>query len=170
MRVTEFAEPASSDDVAGLFARYLDVYRGVVEAKLRGLDEAQLRAPVLPSGWSPLELLTHLVHMERRWFVWGVLGEPVERPWGDQGADGRWHVPDDVTLDGLLERLHDGGRRTGEILRRVDLADHAAAGGRFEDEPPTILWICFHVLQEYARHAGHLDAVRELLDGDVGEC
>lgn len=169
MPLTQFPEPASSDDVTGLFAAYLDLYRGVVETKLRGLDETQVREAVLPSGWSPLELLTHLVHMERRWFVWGVLGEPVERPWGDQGADGRWHVPDEVTVDALLEQLHDGGRRTQEILRGVDLAQPAAIGGRFEDEPPTVLWICFHVLQEYARHAGHLDAVRELLDGAVGE-
>lgn len=168
--VTTFPEPASSADTTDLFARYLRFYREVIEGKLRGLSDDQLRAPVLESGWSPLELLTHLVHMERRWFVWGVVGEPVELPWGDNGPDGRWHVPDDETLESLLARLHEAGRRTEQILAGVSLDDDAALGGRFETDPPTVLWICFHVLQEYARHAGHLDAVREILDGATGEC
>lgn len=167
--MTTFPEPASSADTAGLFAAYLAFYRGVVEGKLRGLTDAQLRAPVLPSGWSPLELLTHLVHMERRWFVWGVLGEPVDEPWGDAAPEGGWRLRDADTLDSLLIRLHAGGRRTEEILAGVRLSDDAAVGGRFDTDPPTVLWICFHVLQEYARHAGHLDAVRELLDGATGE-
>ena len=88
---------------------------------------------------------------------------------GDDGPDGRWRVPEADTLHSLLARLHEGGRRTEQILREAAVTDHAAIGGRFDNDPPTVLWICFHVLQEYARHAGHLDVVRELIDGATGE-
>ncbi|WP_233565649.1 DUF664 domain-containing protein [Cellulomonas sp. PhB143] len=120
-------------------------------------------------------MLTHLVHMERRWVVWGFLGEQVDRPWGDNvGADPHsgWRVPDDVGRDELLAALHAGGVRTREVLAARDLAERGAVGGRFADEgrtPPTLAWIGFHVLQEYARHAGHLDVARELADGATGE-
>lgn len=57
-----------------------------------------------------------------------------------------------------------------EAIRGVDLSTPAAVGGRFESEPtPTLAAILFHVLQEYARHVGQLDVVRELIDGETGE-
>lgn len=162
-----------SPDPAAHLVAYLDHYRGVVTRKVTGLPDDRLRTSVLPSGWTPLELLAHLVHMERRWFVWGFLGEAVEEPWGDHegGVDGgRWTVPDGVTVGDLVARLHAGGERTTALLTTSPLDARGAVGGRFTAEPtPTLLWIAFHVLQEYARHAGHLDVVRELTDGAVGE-
>ncbi len=164
-----------SANPAEQFAAYLDSYRAVVVRKLDGLSDDQLRSSLLPSAWTPLELLAHLAHMERRWFVWGFLGEQVARPWGDNVDDepcSPWHVPDDVGRDELVAALHAGGAQTRDVLARHDLAERAALGGRFAPDggtPPTLLWICFHVLQEYARHAGHLDVVRELTDGATGE-
>ncbi|WP_277209423.1 RNA-guided endonuclease TnpB family protein [Isoptericola croceus] len=161
-----------SPDPTAQFAAYLDYYRAAVERKLDGLGETELRTSRLPSGWTPLELLIHLVHMERRWFVWGFLGEQVADPWGDHadGApDGAWRVPDGVAPDALVAALHAGGERTRTILAEHDLAERGAVGGRFTADPPTLTWICFHVLQEYARHAGHLDIARELADGGTGE-
>ncbi len=153
-----------------LFVRYLDYYRSVIAAKLSGLSDDQLRESRLPSGWSALELLKHLVFMERRWLVWGFAGEQVDEPWGDD-RDGHWHVDQGETVDELLAALRTGGERTSALVTAADLADVAAMGGRFEPgrPPPTLAWILFHVLQEYARHAGHLDVVRELTDGAVGE-
>jgi len=51
----------------------------------------------------------------------------------------------------------------------AELTDRARLGGRFISDPPTLGWILIHLLQEYARHVGHLDVVRELIDGTVGE-
>src|SRR5512138_1790376 len=84
-------EPGPSDDVRALFLTYLDFYRETVANKVSGLSESDLRSTRLPSGWSPLELVKHLVFMERRWLVWGFLGEAVSDPWGDESA-GVWHV------------------------------------------------------------------------------
>src|SRR4028119_2254817 len=74
--------------------RYLDYFRAVLVAKLAGLPPDELRASRLPSGWTPLELLKHLTHVEARWLEWGFEGRDTGDPWGDQ-RDGRWPVPPD---------------------------------------------------------------------------
>jgi Protein of unknown function (DUF664) len=149
---------------------YLDFFRSTVAEKVTGLSEADLRMSVLPSGWSPLDLVKHLVFMERRWLVWGFLGEPVDQPWGDNAEDGRWRVGPGESANSLLGALRAGGRRTREIVEGATLSEVAAVGGRFDaGETPQLERILLHVLQEYARHCGHLDVVRELIDGVVGE-
>jgi len=154
-----------------LLLRYLDFYRGEVARKVGGLSDEESRTSRLPSGWSPLQLLNHVVHMERRWLVWGFAGEDVAQPWGDHGQDGRWTVPPTTTYEDLVGALHEGGRRTRLITEVAQLTDPGTVGGRFDGTtpPPVLAWILFHVLQEYARHAGHLDVARELADGLVGE-
>lgn len=156
-----------------LWPAYLDFYREQIIAGVLGLDPAERRVSRVPSGWTPIELLSHVLHMEQRWFVWGFLGEEVEDVWGDwtvddpwvEGSDGRWHVADDVSAEALAERLRAVGRRTTEVLRDHDPAELAADGARFDDDPAPLGWIRFHVLQEYARHAGHLDIAVELASG-----
>ncbi len=172
MPLSDVEPTLDSPDPAAQLVAYLDYYRAAVERKLDGLTDARLRTSLLPSGWAPLELLAHLVHMERRWFVWGFLGEQVADPWGDHAGgepEAPWQVPGGADRDGLVAALHAGGERTRHILATHDLAERAAVGGRFDADPPTLAWICFHVLQEYARHTGHLDVARELADGVTGE-
>ena len=172
MNQPTFPEPRGTKPPADLFADYLDFYRAGVEWKLRSIDEAALRTSRLPSGWTPIELLAHLVAMERRWFVWGFAGEPVAEPWGDNrdgDPDAPWQVPESVTLEELLAELHAGGRRTRELIAAAPLDQVAPPGPRFSGEPASLGWICFHVLQEYARHAGHLDIVVELAGGTQAE-
>lgn len=156
-------------DARGLFLDYLDYYRSAVATKLDGLSEQELRTSRLPSGWTPIELLKHILYVERRWLVWGFAGEDVDEPWGDNDENGRWSVAADETVGELVQALHAGGVRTREIVEAGALSTRGTAGGRFDDQPPALVWILFHLLQEYARHAGHLDIVRELTDGVVGE-
>jgi uncharacterized damage-inducible protein DinB len=166
----DFSEPRpDTGDAATLFVGYLDWYRETAIRKVASLDADEQRTTRLPSGWTPLEMLIHLAHMERRWFVWGFLGEPVDDPWGDR-RDDRWHVPDYVTCDDLAEVMRQVGSRTTGVLRSASLDDVAPPGPRFPNGPTASLgWICFHVLQEYARHVGHLDIAVELAGGPTGE-
>jgi uncharacterized damage-inducible protein DinB len=153
-------------------ASYLAFYRQTCIEKCRSLPEAELRSSRLPSGWTPIELLQHLAFMERRWFVWGFLGEPVDDPWGDSRGDGEaaWAVPPATGLEDVVRMLEEGAAGTDAVLTTHDLDETAATTGRFADaEPPDLRWICFHVLQEYARHAGHLDVAVELAGGHTGE-
>ncbi len=158
-------------DAKELLLGYLDYYRSAIARKVDGLTEAELRSTRLPSGWTPLELVKHLVYMERRWFRWGFAAEQVGMALGDEDDAGRWHVDRGDTSADLLASLHAGGERTRMIVGAAELADIAAIGGRFSENnpPPTLAWILVYVLQEYARHAGHLDVARELIDHVTGE-
>jgi hypothetical protein len=165
--------PEPSDAVTGTkerFLAYLDFYRSVVVHKLDGMTEHDLRTSRLPSGWSPLELLKHLVAMERRWMTWRFAGEALDDPWADDGPHGRWRVTDDDSASSLVAQLQAVGRRTREIAESADLGQRAVPTEALGGSPaPTLEWVLFHLLQEYARHAGHLDIVRELVDGVTGE-
>ncbi|WP_234410814.1 mycothiol transferase [Nocardioides terrigena] len=157
------------------WADYLDWMRAEMARGVLALSYDDQRTSRVPSGWTPLELLHHVLHMEQRWFVWGFLAEPVADPWGDwampepftsDASDdtepgARWAVPSDVTAEELAARLEAVAVRTRGVLRDHPLDATASTGGRFDDDPPTLEWICFHVLAEYARHAGHLDIVAE---------
>lgn len=169
--------PRDGSRGAARWADYFDWLRADLAAAVLALPSPEQRRSSLPSGWTPLELLSHVLHMEQRWFVWGFLGEPVDEPWGDWTTEepwdeddriqpgARWHVDDDATAEQLAARLDAVGNRTRGVLRDYPLCALASSGGRFSDDPPSLEWICFHVLAEYARHAGHLDIVVELGGG-----
>ena len=163
----EPTEPAGSR--AEVFLRYLDYFRSRLAAKLAMLPAAELHRTVLPSGWTPLELLKHLRYVELRWLEWGFEGRPVEDPWADE-QDGRWHVGPDETLASLLGGLQDQAARTRAVVGSHDLAEAGQPGDRWDGAAPAPLErILFHLLQEYARHLGQLDIVVELVTGASGE-
>ena len=170
MTSTEFPEPASTSDMRGLLLDYLDFFRGVVATKLEGLTDQDLRSSVVPSGWTLAGLVNHLVNVERRWLTWGFLAEPLDDPWRDASPDGGWVVPG-ATTAALRELLDGAAVQTRSIVEAHQLTDTAAVGGRFPDEAdaPQLQWILLHLVQEYARHLGHLDIARELIDGTTGE-
>ena len=123
----------------------------------------------LPSGWTPAELLQHLTYVELRWLEWGFAGRDVADPWGDR-QDGRWHVDAGETLGELAAALHAQAARTRAIVESHDLADTGQPGERWgAADPPALERVLFHLLQEYARHVGHLDIVSELAGGETGE-
>ncbi len=164
--------PKSLTDQRVLLDGYLDAYRDALHRKLDGLSERELRTSRLPSGWTPLQLVKHLTHVELRWLVWGFCGTTMteRRASGDRGPGDRWHVAEDESpADVLAEHRHQCAR-SREIAAGVPAERRASLGGRFStEEAPTLGWILFHLLQEYARHLGHLDVARELADGRTGE-
>lgn len=143
---------------------WLNAKREHVLAQLAGLSEEQLRRPVLPSGWSCLGLVRHLtVSDERFWFQVVVAGGPLD--FWPEGDSGDWVVADDESVADVLAAYRDAIAISNAITaeRRLDEppASPDLAPGRF----PDLRSILVHVLVETATHAGHLDAVRELLDG-----
>ena len=163
----EPTDPASSP--TEVFLRYLDWFRSRLAGKLAELPPDELRRSAVPSGWTPLELLKHLRYVELRWLEWGFEGRAVADPWADE-QDGRWHVGPDETLSSLLAGLHDQARQTRAIIESHRLADVGQPGDRWDGAgPPALERILLHLLQEYARHLGHLDIVIELVTGDSGE-
>ena len=167
---TTFPEPASTPDLRGLMLDYLDFLRGVIADKVEGLADAELRGSVVPSGWTPAGLVNHLVNVERRWLRWGFLAETVPDPWRDAADDDGWVTPAATPAE-LRRLLQEASARSRSIVEAHGLTETAAVGGRFTDaaSAPQLQWILLHLIQEYARHAGHVDIVRELIDGQTGE-
>ncbi|GAA4444588.1 DinB family protein [Phytohabitans houttuyneae] len=156
-------------DRTEVFLRYLDFFRESTVEKASALPEGELRTSRLASGWTPLELLKHLRYVELRWIEWGFEGRDVPDPWGDR-RDDRWYVAPEETLDGLVAELRAQGEHTRAVVSAADLDAVAPPGPRWAGAAPaTLERILFHLVQEYARHLGHLDIVAELAGGPVGE-
>lgn len=154
---------------AEVFLGYLDYFRSQLVSKIEALPSGELRSSRLPSGWTPIELLKHLAHVEMRWLEWGFEGRAVTDPWADQ-RDDRWYVAAGETLGELVAALHAQAARTRAVVESHDLADIGQPSGRWDGaDPPALERILFHLLQEYARHVGHLDIVSELAGGQIGE-
>lgn len=157
---------------------FLDQQRNAVLAVVDGLDESQLNTPVLPSGWTPIGLIRHLASAEAMWFQWVVLGTEPQVTWddGDDGIDDPPHDPEapfttEHSSAAVIRQYRRQCEISNEVLQSRDL-DAALLGEHgldWPEEPITdVRWVALHMIEETARHAGHLDAARELLDGATG--
>jgi len=167
---TSFPEPVNPlASRQAVFVAYLDYFRSRLIEKAEALPAPDVVTSRLPSGWTPAELLKHVTYVEMRWLEWGFEGADVADPWGDR-VDGRWQVADGETIDHLVAGLRARGDRTRAIIESNDLEATGHPGPRWRGaEPPTLERLCFHLLQEYARHLGHLDVVCELAGSTIGE-
>jgi uncharacterized damage-inducible protein DinB len=163
----EPTQPASSS--AEVMIRYLDYFRDQVASRVEGLTEKEQRTSRLPSAWTPVQLVKHLTHVEQRWLEWGFEGAAIAEPWADS-RDGRWFVDDTEPLTDLLVAFREQARRTNAVIVAHALTDVGRPGPRWNGQPPASLErVLLHLLQEYARHVGHLDIVAELAGGQTGE-
>lgn len=165
-----FVEPTGTvASTAEVFLSYLAYFRNRVIEKVSALPPSSLASSILPSEWSSIELIKHLTFVEMRWLEWGFEGVTIEEPWGDQ-FEHRWQVASTETLETLVSEFRARGVETERIVRRHGLTDVGLPGPRWNGAaPPTLERVLFHLLQEFARHVGHLDIVCELIDGETGE-
>lgn len=144
---------------------YLDEQRAHVVGILEGLDEDALRRPVLPSGWSCLAIIQHLQDAEQFWFRCIVAGEEAAI---ESLADDAWTVAPDVSAETIIGRYRLEIERSNAIILStpLDAAPVWWPGNLFgEWRLHELRQIVLHVMTETACHAGHLDAVREIIDG-----
>ncbi|WP_092532380.1 DinB family protein [Amycolatopsis arida] len=144
----------------------LDQYRDVVLWKLDGLDDERLRRPMTPSGTNLLGLVKHLAAVEYAWFcqTFGYPTEPLPFDDEDENADLRV-TPDESTAD-ILAFYGRARAAADRVITEHDL-DHL--GTAWFGDPVSLRWVLIHMIEETARHAGHLDVVRELIDGATGD-
>lgn len=140
---------------------FLDFQREAMVIKCEGLDEAQLRLVLVPTGTNLLGLVQHLVVSERYWFAHHVAGE-LDEDW----AFGM-EVPPTVSADEVFAAYRGAIAASNEIIRRV--GDPEALTARpVHDRPLPLRWVMAHTVTEIARHLGHADIIREQIDGTTG--
>jgi uncharacterized damage-inducible protein DinB len=150
--------PAGTPDETELFLRWLRYLRGAVVRKAIGLDDSTAR-------WTPdgrlislIGIINHLTHVESRWIDGFMYGTDVSRS-EEEFTPGR-----ELALDTALAAYRERATATDAAVRSMPLTRPS------KREPDKDLrWVLLHLINETARHAGHADATRELLDGTTGE-
>jgi uncharacterized damage-inducible protein DinB len=151
---------------------FMDYYRDTVLWKVSGMSDQDLKKVIVPSGWSALGMVKHLAYVERNWFRVRLAGEkdlPV--PWSEADPDADFRVEPDETAEQILQFYRDECARSRAIAAGATLEDLASEwpADRPPERRPNLRWIYVHMIEETARHAGHLDVVRELIDGATGD-
>lgn len=146
-------------------AAFLGAQRTNVSAILDGLDEAALRTSVLPSGWTPLGVVEHLAHAERHWFQEVVTGRAGPLPDGDDAPLTTSRPVEEVFAFYREQCALSDAVLAATPLSAVPVGRHP---GPFADQIHQFRDVVLHMIEETARHAGHLDVARELLDGTTG--
>ena len=160
--------PSYVGEPVELLLGYLDFFEDVTLRKISGLTEDYLRTSAVPSGWTPLGMIKHLACTERFWIRHVFVGEHVDVSWPGH-PDAEWHVDDGESTESVISFYRSERAYTRQAL--AGLAASAPGHRPFRPEgslPPTLGWVLCHLVQQAARHAGHLDIARELTDGSVG--
>ncbi|MBO0919090.1 DinB family protein [Streptomyces laculatispora] len=142
----------------------LDRHRDVVLWKLEGLDDEQLRRPMTPTGTNLLGLVKHLATVEYGWFC-ESFGYEVEKLWFDSATEDMTIAPEETTA-GILA-FYERARAAAD--RAIEKTDLDVTGTSWNGRTVSMRWVLIHMLEDVVRHAGHMDIVRELLDGSTGD-
>lgn len=164
-RVERAAAPTLGDERT-LLRGLLDHHRATLLSKCAGLDADRLRSrPVPPSGLSLLGLVRHLAECERGWFRIAAVGERLDYLYcSESNPDGDFDDVEDAEPAADLARYR----------HEVDAAERAVQASTldhvfvFADRSYSLRWVYLHMIEEYARHNGHADLLRERIDGVTG--
>ena len=159
-------EPPDAGTEQEILTGFLDFLRATAVYKAEGLSDADAARRVLPSLTTVSGLLRHLADVERSWFRERIDGQAdVPTRWSDEEPDGEFLVGPDDSLAEIIKDYEDACAESREVLSRYALDDvipHSPSGHN-------VRWVVTHMIEETGRHCGHLDIVRELLDGTTGE-
>lgn len=161
--------PSSVAPELEMLLEWLDYHRATLKLKCEGLDAAQLRRrAVPPSSLSLLGLVRHMAEVERSWFRRTLLGEDAPPFWyGPDNPDGDFQV-DGADVDEAFMRWTDECENSRRIVRDASSLNLTGVRQPY-GKPISLRWILNHMVEEYARHNGHADLLRELLDGSTGK-
>ncbi|SME87818.1 Protein of unknown function [Streptomyces sp. Amel2xC10] len=151
---------------------WLDFHRATLALKCSGLKDDQLRlAAVPPSPMTLLGLVQHMAEVERNWFQRVFANQDVPPAFGENNVDG-YALGPDRGLDEALAAWQSEVARGRELIADASLDD----SGRLSEQEAShageqgvsLRWIMVHMIEEYARHNGHADLIRERIDGVTG--
>ena len=171
----ERSNPTYANDEVGMLRSFLDHYRATIRLQASGLSDAQLDQPLPPSDLTLGGMLKHLAYVEDWWFSYHLANREPSPPWDtapwDDDEDWDWHSASGAThaeLDALLAAAiaRSDACLDAALAADPDLGRHVARPrDPARGETATIRWVLVHMVEEYARHAGHADLIRQSLDG-----
>lgn len=165
-------ENQSADQEDKLLLAFLRAQRDAVLAIVEGLDEQAWQRSVVPSGWTPAGLIEHLGGAEWHWFQGVVAGASPELPPDEDlpPYDPKAAFVSDRPSAEIIADYRDQCARSDAVLAVTPLTARPRGrhGDPEMDDPPNVRWVVLHMIEETARHAGHLDIARELIDGRTG--
>jgi uncharacterized damage-inducible protein DinB len=164
-------DPPRTSDERTMLLSYLDFYRAVLLRKCAGLNAEELQRTAAATTLTLGRLLRHMAFVEDHWFEFVLHGRDYPAPW--HGAD--WDAQPDWEMDTssdyspteLAAQFAAAIERSRTAIDSVDLDDAASRLG--PTGPTSVRWILVHMIEEYARHCGHADLLREAVDGQVGD-
>jgi len=165
----ERTDPLYQADERAMLVSWLDYQRATLAIKCDGLDDAQLRLrSVPPSTLSLLGLVRHMAEVERAWFRLRVAGEDV-RPiyFSDTDPDGDFDNVDTADVAEAFTTWRTECDRARGIIAAAPSLEATAVTRH--GNTVSLRWIMLHMIEEYARHNGHADLLRERIDGVVGQ-
>lgn len=145
---------------------FLDYLRASAVYKSQGLSDADAARRVLPSLLTVSGLLRHLADVERCWFRERMDGQDgVPSRWSDEDPDGEFRVTEKDSLAEIIADYEAACAESREVAARYGLDESGRGAGMTHN----LRWVLVHMIEETGRHCGHLDIVREMLDGVTGE-
>ena len=182
VRVDEPArpEPPRESTEAATLLGFLDYQRVTLQRKCHGLTDEQLRVARPPSPITLGGLLKHLACVEDSWFTEVVAGQPLPEPWAsvdfEADPDWTWHSAAADSGDALRALWAERVSRSRDVVKaRLSEGEDTALGQTHpalywgDHEHVSLRWVLAHMIEEYARHNGHADLIRESIDGQTGE-
>jgi uncharacterized damage-inducible protein DinB len=172
MTIDRVDPPRSADELTTLLG-YLDYHRDTLRLKAAGLNEVQLDIGLAPSTMTLGGMLKHLAFVEHWWFHCVFEGHEYAEPWASvdwrSDADWDWHSAAEDSHEQLIALLDAAIAESDRVVHAAtDCGQLSVRTGR-GGEPFSLRWILCHMIEEYARHNGHADLIREWIDGSVGE-
>jgi uncharacterized damage-inducible protein DinB len=171
-------EPPEQGDEGATLLGFLDYQRATLEWKCRGLSDEHLRVALPPTSMTLGGMLKHLAYVEDYWFTQVAAGQPAPEPWAsadlDADPDWDWHSAAGDPGGELRALWADRVQRSRAIVAdqlgqggaAVLGGVHPAWGGQGR---VSLRWVLVHMIEEYSRHNGHADLIRESIDGQTGE-
>lgn len=158
-------EAAHHGDERTMLLGVLQRQRDLVAWKVRDVPDQVLASAATPSGMGVHGLVRHLTNVERSWLrdVFAGQGD-LQYDWTEDDPDAEWQVPTDTTMAALLAGYAEESRRCDAVVHATPSLDDTSASRDF-----SLRWILMHLVEETARHLGHIDLLREQADGGTGE-
>jgi uncharacterized damage-inducible protein DinB len=167
-------DPDYASDERTMLLGFLDYHRDTLRLKCDGLEQPQLAQRLEPSTMTLGGMMKHLALVEHWWFECVLLGQEYAEPWAsvdwDSDPDWDWDSAVDDTPDQLRATFDAAIARSDAVVAAADSLDRLSTrASRRTGEQFSLRWILMHMVEEYARHNGHADLIRESIDGSTGE-